>query len=39
MSMLEGMGNEGMGKGGMMEGRGSELEGDVGVYCLFYDRE
>ena len=34
--MLEGMGNEGMGKGGVMEGCGGELEG---VYCLFFDRE
>ena len=37
--MLEGMGNEGMGKGGVMEGCGGELEVDVSVYCRFFDRE
>ena len=29
--MLEGMGNEGMGKGGVMEGCGGEWEGVVGI--------
>ena len=33
--VLEAMGNEGMGKGGMMEGCGGEWEGGIGVYCLF----
>ena len=37
--VLEGMRNEGMGKGGMMEGCGGEWEGVVGVYCRFFDRE
>ena len=37
--VLEGMGNEGMGKGGMMEGCGGELEGVVGAWCVFVIRE
>ena len=35
VGVLTVMGNEGRGKGGMMEGWGIELEGDVDVYCLF----
>ena len=37
--MLEGMGNEGMEKGGMMEGCGGELEGVVGICCISLNGE